>query len=568
MAGLEVPDFHSVDEFRRWTSQLSEEAIQLWNTNDWLCFYDKFSIFLFKSKELEAVIKEKLPHWKQSFSLIKTEGFSQRERTELGWVAFLEDDSNIFVMEKLYRNYRLRPQQYEVISKLAKDAGEKLAVHNAGIDAAQLSIGLRTDKSKKRAILSMAQLAESEVYHQSEVTRKLPSMGLNVEELRADVSIAEKEVQKGTKGVTQNFKGKPHIFISVEDIRDYALETIFHEAFHAHLQQLKAHEDLKDTLPLKELGKEFYQLLDYNTLMYLPIDYVQRPIQSRLADEALDLNVRNRILKRALKAYKKQPLEYLSFVYGKIAERAFRNKSGQSSERYAMKVADLISQDTDIGRPDSVAYQENSIVMKYKPGSLSQNEVYDRLRGFFASVNHNYSEMLEILNEKDGAVMVKVPSNYSAIRQFQKFYKNVYLPRQEAISIVSSYLTDGKMLPKCVYSENKDAALIFNMYQFRSSTFFKMATMNKEILKTMHFKAYSADKLSVEIPLDGERFEYIKARLSEADAQIRAHEDQRAKSHEQQSMIKEMPEKEQLSRAAMSDVRITRELYENKGKLF
>ena len=106
---LVVPDFANVDEFKKWVGKLDERAIQKWTAADWVAMYEKIG-----------------PLRKKSYYANGQE--------------MVSDCANEFV--KLYRNYRLEPEQLNYIRQIARQAGEELAGQD--VDAAKLAIKTKT----------------------------------------------------------------------------------------------------------------------------------------------------------------------------------------------------------------------------------------------------------------------------------------------------------------------------------------------------------------------------------------------------------------------------------------
>lgn len=366
----EIPDFKTLSDFSTWAESLKEEEIQSWRTKDWNKMYEKLFAFINKSEEIEAEIPEFLKIRKIDVPVTE---FSQKELELARRLVFIDKQDAVSALAKLYANYRMEKENVKKIYDLAVEAGKK-AAETGEISAAKTWMGeyaYKTGIKDKSTLSHDANLIEKIVYEQSSYPEELEKLGYLREGLRADIKLDSSPFNAGS---VSNAHRKPEIHISHRIGEDAPLDAMFHESAHAHLQILKY--GLKDKFatikPRNEFDDDFVKLMVNNEMLYL----IHVPIE---------------------KGYRNQPREYFAHLYGHTAERSFRRKSKQYSERAIFSALEHLSFiDEKLCKSITLSNdKDGNTVFK-----LPNNDYKKKLENLFAGENNPWKDKIKI--EKDG----------------------------------------------------------------------------------------------------------------------------------------------------------------------
>ena len=401
---IEIPDFRIFLDFVNWTKTLSEEEIQSWRAKDWNKMYEKLFAFINKSPEIEATLKEGLKNGKY---YIRNDGqeitisdLSVKQQSDVKRRIFLQEPEALMSLAKLYKNYRMEPEQIKKIYELAQKAGEKSAT------TGEISTARTSTDSSCYSLLNTAETIEKIVYEQSSYPKMREKLGLIKNGLRANIEVKD---NMDANGGTSNIEEKPIIEIrKKKKFADVPLHTIFHESAHAHLQIFKYEliEKLAQIKPIEEFSDDFVQLLTYNNMLYIN-DKVSETI--KFAQElSLVINTiesSEKLLKTPTETrtgkndyfeyYRKQPLEYFARLYGDVAERSFRRHSSQYSERGILLALKYLSKiDKELGEPSDITNDKHgNIIFKFNKNCCPE------IKNLFTGKDNPLEDQIEIKSD-------------------------------------------------------------------------------------------------------------------------------------------------------------------------
>jgi len=328
---IKVPDFRTIQDFREWVKGLDEKEIQSWRAKDWNKMYEKLSQSIDNSIEIE----ERIPAFLRSGKYftqtdLRPEDLSEEKLALAKKKLFMRGVENIFVMAKLYMNYRMEPEQLKKIYELAQKAGKIASEHRSYGNV----FGWDEDiKTKMKSI-------DSIVLEQSSYPKVFKQRGILEYPLHSYINLMEKD--GSTVGYTSNSKGTPQINIArIDKYGDMRWGTMFHEAAHAHLQSKKSEfgEEIAKVKPVETFDDDFAQLLNNNNDFYFDSDMYIKVVKKYKIGTILYCmgKTSGKLAKKMLSTiapYRRQPVEYFAHFYGYIAERSFRRVSGQYTERH------------------------------------------------------------------------------------------------------------------------------------------------------------------------------------------------------------------------------------------
>ena len=422
MENLVIPEFKSSEEFVDWAKKLSEKDIQSFTAKNWVEFYDKLDNYVINSAEFEKIYQEKLPELVEKGVFQKpSEQPSLLETAVLKRRTFTELDGTGDMLCKLNRNYRFEPEQLNIIRRMARVAGAKLAEN--GVDAAAVAVS--GTEINANSVLNMAQIADDLTIQQTEFSKheqRYPHSTIHIDE------------KMSYNGVAQQVSDAHHkIALNPNNAKDEIIHTAFHESAHAHLQagtQKQIMKLLNGEVANPALGTDFHTVMGWNGFYYITPERAQRHLDG--LSQIFSYNEMRAINKRLYNSYHKQPKERYSEIYGIEAERSFRKASGQKSERAAMRVAQSLEgmpvfgtsggNVATIGKPTELSYKSDGIHLNYEPSeNISTDELLKNIEQRFAAADDNLKKQLNIHRNVFGQVDVRVPTTYTFKRNLENF---------------------------------------------------------------------------------------------------------------------------------------------------
>ena len=354
---IKVPTFKTAQDFRSWVNLQNKDDIKKWTSKDWNKVYEQLFHYIEYSPEMYKLFLQKFDEYKRSDRIkenTEIKMLSDEEDFYLRAEVFLDNIENKKSLGFLYSNYRPEENQIKIIMKNAKLAGKKVA-HAGVVDLAKIVYSSNVyaenddiyqkklrDISKKE-IQKTAQLINNVVYNQTSFRKNLKKRKIHPQKLSANFELFEAEDNDTQNGNTAYTNTLPLVKINSMG-SEKTIETLFHEFAHAHLQRIKSFQNkklnfLKNIRPLHKLDDEYYQLLENNNKLY--INYRQT--------ENIDY-----------KAYKNQPIEWFAFLYGMVADRAFRLESNQLSERGVFEAIGALNYvNYAFSFPDTIEYDKD-----------------------------------------------------------------------------------------------------------------------------------------------------------------------------------------------------------------
>lgn len=425
MSDISVPDFKSLEDFHNWVKGLDSKAIQSWKTDDWLKMYEKVDAYV-ASDDFVKVYKERAAELAgrgifaedSADDVLKLAG-----DVEIRKCAFTElagDDLGI-----MYRNYRFEPEQLAYITKIAQQDGQKLAAMS--FDAAALAMS-DTDRKIGDKLNIIERITKEGTHYGKE-----KETGDVYCQIQIDRTISGGDASSIKRG-SSCMRINPDVF------PDANVSVAFHEFAHIYNQgqnQLQKEVAEKGILAHPELGRNFQKLMEKNSEYYLTAARAQA-VLDKVDYSLFPASQWTAISNRAYNGYHKQPKERYSNIYGKTAERAFRAASGQTSERNAIRVADIIGgpkgvpalpdyiKDFVVRRPAEVRYTPEGIELRYRPPrGYSVGDVEKKIKERFLGADEKMMQRLKFSKDETfGCFSVVVPSDYSFSLQLSKFERN------------------------------------------------------------------------------------------------------------------------------------------------
>lgn len=467
---IEVPDFETNQNFSDWVENLSDKEIQSWRAKDWNKMYDKLFQFIGNSPEIEAQASEALEAgqyytWEDG-TFLTINDLSKEQLIKVKRKIFCEKFKNIEdpisqAMSKLYANYRMEPKQKEIVQKLAEEAGKKVAstreIHTADISTSDHS----------RNLYNATEVIERIVYEQTSYPEALEKLGYDKEKLRAKLETKKSSYRSGGASKTE---GVPAIEVGENNkYADVPLDTIFHEAAHAHLQIFKYEliEELKKIKPVKDFDEDFINLLTNNQILYFSQKEKESEnfalaailvagLTGKLSDKdfkELSKSIETKNYKKSqqilgkvagiinktdrVKFYKNQPLEYFAQLYGLIAARSFRRASGQYSERGIEDTINHLKQ-IDSKMELDISNDENGNIV-FDTHSIS-NHKSQYLKYLFTGKDNPMNGKVEI-RDNDTCQIVLLSSGYSIQKAWQEWDEKIWKPIQAKIETFAKEFT-------------------------------------------------------------------------------------------------------------------------------
>jgi len=311
---MQVDDFDTREDFKKFVRELSPQEIRNWSTTDWLDLF----------KKIKSLNKNEWDQWKDDF--VKS-GFNKDIKAPR---VLVTDCCEEFI--KLYENYRLIPEDFEMIRYMAKIAGTNLAKQNK-LDLAKILVTSNEIDTQLEPVVNEVQLL-SQTPHPVELD-------------------FEHKIWETTEGHA-NYK---KITLNKPILKDSFLLVSAHEAAHALLQREKCTYAEKDFTPKAlAISESFSELMFYNHEFYLNPSYFRGSAKMTSSSERKKLH----------HAYKHQPIEKHAELFGCFLERHFRKLTGQLSERCFFSLMSLLE------KPLNAKYENQDIVVNYPLSELEK----------------------------------------------------------------------------------------------------------------------------------------------------------------------------------------------------
>ena len=506
-AGIVVPNFKTINEFVKWTDDLSDQEIRSWQAKDWNVMYKKLFLFIDFSPEVSDKVLSLINDGTITLNEGETlQNISHERLSAYKRKAFLKDLTCAVSLGKLYRNYCPEPEQSKIINKLARCAGSRAASFK---EVDSLKIYFEEVMGMYRGGLSEAMERVAEVvYDQTQFSKR---ERLNFEMMK----FSNEEDSALGASCYDNGGEVPILILNHKKIAEKAsLQTLFHESAHAFLQTIRTIKG-KKIKPVYKLSDEFYELMKNNDKLYLSSDInpwvtileqnKDEMLRSGLVDEYFSLY--KLAQKNDYKSYQRQPVEWFAFLYGRVAERSFRKKSNQyGCEDNLEQILHFLEEvDLRLGRPIDVGFDDNgNFKLRYNSGDLCGSVNSDEIVTFFNSLFEGQDNWMDgrcrMKKNPEYGYEVTVANDYFTLSDFcmwyvelsnsnrellNKFCKNVYF---ETVSLK----VNGGVIFSC------DAVDI--CYTDDQLTKKLAKVVDKKTLKSIQFVEFEDGKMLIFIP--------------------------------------------------------------------
>ena len=384
------PKISYADNFKKWIKTVDEQSIQSWTTRDWLKMYDKIEDCIQNSLLHKGFIWEKY-HKKWKAHQISDEELKKLS-SRLDSTQFLRNE---FVVEceeefvKIYKNYRISPEQYSAMMKKGKEIGQHLALRG-DIDCAAIAFE-RNSRAETMNNINVVMLKEAyDIDNPNEFEQFLAKIQITD---RTNIS------SSGISGI--EIEGS---------IYDSSLKTMGHEGTHYYFQTTAKwmKEQLEQGTTAKDIPYDFAMLLKMNSAYYLSS-------VSKKDISALDKEEQRKYQDKAFESYRKQPVEKHANIMGLMIEHTYRNCVNQYSEKNSLKLYPYI-EDT-LGTPYKTTHNGKSVTFEHhKTPYLGVKQIQKS----FAGLPQEMIEAMNIRETKD-SLAYDIPENWSASKEIEKF---------------------------------------------------------------------------------------------------------------------------------------------------
>ena len=415
--GLVVPDFDSMIEFRNWANDFDDNVVRQFSKKDWLKIYDKIEDFLKNNKNFDNLYQEnKTDFMKNSGINVSPEALKNPEiDLALKRIYFMEGEGGRGLC-LLNRNFTFEENDFQLIRKLGKEAGQIYAEHNSIQTPLELGIKTKlngTDKLLNETRRMNGIVVAQTVYYDKLFEGKYPFAKVVLDENMAHNGLAE--MYNNSFGLKLN----PH------KVREDAIHIGFHEGAHLHMQASHVRQAQLLTEGIKAVegfDDDFYKLMQMNSLYYVSQQRAIRDLNPDLANY-LTPNQMYSLSLRHHNSYHKQPKEKFSELYGIEAERTYRRITKNYSERNAFLLNDVIKGLPMVGEPEYILKTEKGINLYYKSENLSPEMMEKTIKDRLANADDDFVEALNIEKTFDGCVKLEASSDWEFGKKLKKFMK-------------------------------------------------------------------------------------------------------------------------------------------------
>lgn len=413
--GMRVPDFGSMVEFRDWARAFNEKEIRKFSKKDWLNIYDKIDEFVKNNKEFDKLYQE------QAEEFIKNSGINVShealEKPEINLAIkkrFFVEKEGGDGLSILNRNFAFDEEDFNLIRKLAKNAGEQYA--NRSNIQTPLEFELAIKQNSGNRVLSEAQIMNTATISQTNYFEKVMEGNYPLTDVKFDEHLLADAVAVAKSDALE-------LVLNPDALGENTILNVFHESAHLHLQNIHSKQQNWLNEGVKAVGDfddDFYKLMQRNLQYYIDPQRMARDIPPELNDMFSPKMVHH-IKLRTFNSYHKQPMEKFSQLYGVEAERVYRNITKNYSERNAVKFNNMIRCISEIGEPKKVAKTQQGVNLYYKSDNISGEELEKIVKERLGNVDKNFAEMLNIEKMADGSVKFEVPSGWDFKKKLDKF---------------------------------------------------------------------------------------------------------------------------------------------------
>ena len=379
---LDIPQFDSIQEFKKFVHRLEDSEIQSFSYDDWIELYEKIDK-LFENGN----ITERLDELKKNFIETGTKS-SESVCLPMDASRFFTNCMCGYEFIKLYKNFKLNPLDIEHINNIAKDVGLKLSYED--FDLANILIN---DKEKKR----FTECIDDILLKNTEYEKFYGDLS---EMMKSDVKIS---VIPGTSNTGGTYHLQNNSVILLDQNSDDFISTATHEVSHAQYQQLTPLQIAlaKGGVLPKGINPKLHKLFSYNNKFYLTGEIVY--YVSTL--DNLHSNHRG---------YSRQPLEHFAFFMGFLTEREYRKQSNQRSERGFIIYNNYLTQTLKVNAPLSASSNKGKITAIYSKDNLN------KITKFHKSLPPDLQNKITLSNTGDN-VFVTIDMKFCDRLKFRDF---------------------------------------------------------------------------------------------------------------------------------------------------
>lgn len=415
--GLVVPDFDSMIEFRNWANDFDDNVVRQFSKKDWLKIYDKIEDFLKNNKNFDNLYQEnKTDFMKNSGINVSPEALKNPEiDLALKRIYFMEGEGGRGLC-LLNRNFTFEENDFQLIRKLGREAGQIYAEHNS--IQTPLELGIKTKLNGTDKLLNETRRMNDIVVAQTAYYDKL----FEGKYPFSKVVLDENMVHNGLAEMYNNSFG---LKLNPHKVREDAIHIGFHEGAHLHMQASHVRQAQLLTEGIKAVegfDDDFYKLMQMNSLYYVSQQRAIRDLNPDLANY-LTPNQMYSLSLRHHNSYHKQPKEKFSELYGIEAERTYRRITKNYSERNAFLLNGVIKGLPMVGEPEYILKTEKGINLYYKSENLSPEMMEKTIKDRLANADDDFVEALNIEKTFDGCVKLEASSDWEFGKNLKKFMK-------------------------------------------------------------------------------------------------------------------------------------------------
>ena len=413
--GMGVPDFGSMVEFRDWAKSLGDKDVRKFGTKDWLNIYDKVEDFVKNNKEFDKLYQENVADFIKSSELNISEVSLKNPEInlEVKRKFFVENEGGDG-LSILNRNFAFREDDFNLIRKLAKTAGESYA-ERSNIET-PLEFELTDLQKGGNKVLNEAQIMNATTIVQTNYFEKVMEGNYPLTYVKFDEHLLADAVALAKDD-------KLELSLNPRKLGENTVLNVFHESAHLHLQNIhsRQRELLNDGVKaVGDFDDDFYKLMQKNAQYYITPKRAYKDMSPDLYDLFSPQVVRH-IGDRMFNSYHKQPVEKFSQLYGVEAERTYRKITKNYSERNAVKFNNMIRCIPEIGEVEKIVKMPKGVNLYYKSDNISGEELEKIVKERLGNVDKNFAEMLNIEKMADGSVKFEVPSGWDFKKKLDKF---------------------------------------------------------------------------------------------------------------------------------------------------